>query len=325
MKFALAPLLACLALPALADVDRVIDAHILPGYAAFAEEAAELEQAAQSCDRAAIRPAWNAAFDAWMKVSHLRLGPIEQDGRILAVAFWPDTRGATPSALQGLIADEDPIIETPEGTTQLSVAARGVYALEYLLYDPQFAGDGYTCTLIAALSGDLNRIAGAVDADWRDGFAETLRSAGDPGNQTYLSEREAKQALFTALTTGLEFDADQRLGRPMGSFDRPRPARAEARRSGRSLRNLRLSLVALHDLAGKLADSPIPQSDAAFAHALDLIGDLDDPVFAGVETPQGRLKVEAIQQAVRAAREAVLTEIGPSLGVSAGFNSADGD
>lgn len=325
MKSALAPILACLALPALADVDRVIDAHILPGYAGFAEETADLADGAQSCDRAAIQPAWNAAFDAWMKVSHLRLGPIEQDGRILAVAFWPDTRGATPSALQGLIADEDRIIETPEGTAQLSIAARGVFALEYLLYDPQFAGGGYTCTLIAALSGDLNRIAGEVDAGWRDGFAETLRSAGEAGNPTYLSEREAKQALFTALTTGLEFDANQRLGRPMGSFERPRPARAEALRSGRSLENLRLSLIALHDLASKLADNPIPQSDAAFAHALGLIDDLNDPVFASVETPQGRLKLEVLQQAVRAARAAVLTEIGPSLGVSAGFNSADGD
>lgn len=325
MKLPLAATFAVFALPALAGVDQVIDAHILPGYAAFAEETAELEQAAQGCDREAIRPAWNDTFDAWIGVSHLRLGPVEEGGRILAIVFWPDTRGATPLALRALIADKDPIIETPEGVAQVSVAARGLFALEYLLYDPQFADKGYTCTLIAALAGDLNRMAHTVLDEWRDGFADTLRNAGVSGNPVYLSEREAKQALFTALTTGLEFDADQRLSRPMGSFERPRPKRAEARRSGRSLRNLRLSLVALHDLAGQLADAPVPQTDAAFARALNLIDDLDDPVFAGVETPQGRLKVEVIQQAVRAARDAVLAEIGPSLGVSAGFNSADGD
>ncbi len=326
MKRILSLLVALAATPVAAGIDAVINDHILPGYEAFADATKALETAAGDCAPAAVRPAWNAAFDAWMGVSHLRFGPVEEEGRSVVIAFWPDARGATPKALAGLISAEDPIIDTPEGTAQISVAARGLYALEYLLYDPQFADSGpYGCALVQALTADLAAIAGAVNDDWQDSFAETLRMAGAADNATYLSDREAKQALFTALLTGLEFTADQRLGRPMGTFERPRPTRAETWRSERSLRNVVLSLQAMSGLAQALTDGAAPQTEAALAHAVDLAEKLDDPVFAGVSDPTGRLKVEVVQQAVRAPRETALTEIGPSLGVAPGFNSADGD
>ncbi|MDK3074595.1 imelysin family protein [Sedimentitalea sp. JM2-8] len=315
------------AAPAAAQVDAVIDDHILPGYAAFSETAAGLrDTAVRDCGSDALRPAWNETFDAWLGVSHLTFGPVEQDGRSVAVAFWPDERGATPRALTALIGDQDRIIDDPQGAAELSVAARGLHALEYLLYDDRFAGSGaYGCALMRALTADLAALAEQIDDAWRSGYARTLRTAGAPDNTVYLGEREARQALFTALTTGLEFTADQRLGRPMGTFERPRPTRAESWRSGRSQRNVILSLQALSGLARELTDAATPQTDAAFARAIGLAERLGDPALAGVAEPSGRLRVEVVQQAVRAARDAVLEEIGPSLGVSAGFNSADGD
>lgn len=318
-------LIAFAATPAIADVDAVIDAHILPGFSTFAEATAALEDAASDCAADTIRPAWNAAFDAWLAVSHLRFGPVEDNGRSVVIAFWPDDRGATPRSLAVLIGDEDPIIGTAEGTAQISVAARGLFALEYLLYDPQFAENTpYGCALVQALSTDLATIAAQVNDEWQDSYAGTLRTAGTEGNATYLSDREAKQALFTALLTGLEFIADQRLGRPLGTFERPRPSRAEAWRSERSQRNVALSLRALFDLTRLLADDA-HTTEAALSRAIDLAEGLNDPAFAGVSEPSSRLQLEIVQQAVRAARDAALAEIGPSLGVSAGFNSADGD
>lgn len=326
MKPFVSIILALAATPVIAGIDDAIDAHILPGYATFAHTTAALNDTAADCSADTLRPAWNEAFDAWMGVSHLRFGPVEQDGRSVIVAFWPDERGTTPRALAALINDNDPIIETPEGTAQISVAARGLFALEYLLYDSQFADTGiYGCALVQALTLDLATVAAEVNNAWREAYATTLRTAGAPENATYLSDREAKQVLFTALLTGLEFTADQRLGRPMGTFERPRPTRAEAWRSERSQRNVVLSLQALSDLARHLSDGSAPLTEAAMARATGLTEDLEDPAFAGVAEPGRRLKVEVVQQAVRAARDAALTEIGPSLGVSAGFNSADGD
>lgn len=326
MRPVLSLILALAATPVIAGIDDVIDAHILPGYATFAQTTAALNDVAGDCSAAALRPAWNDAFDAWMGVSHLRFGPVEQDGRSVIVAFWPDARGATPRALAALITDNDPIIETPEGTAQISVAARGLFALEYLLFDAQFADTGiYGCALVQALTLDLATVAAEVNDVWHETYATTLRTAGAPGNATYLSDREAKQALFTALLSGLEFTADQRLGRAMGTYQRPKPTRAEAWRSERSQRNVVLSLHALSDLAHHLSDDSAPLTEAAMARAIALTEALDDPALAGVAEPGSRLKIEVVQQAVRAALDAALAEIGPALGVSAGFNSADGD
>lgn len=328
MRCLLAALIA-FATPAIADVEAVIDDHILPGYSAFAQEATDLMQLARlDCTPNALRPAYQSTFDAWMGISHIRLGPIEDGGRGLAIAFWPDSRGFTEKTLKGLIADEDPVAKAQGDYAEVSVAARGLFALEWLLYDEDlsdYSTDSYSCTLARAIAADLAKMANGVLNDWQDNFAATLRTAGDDGNGVFLTEREAAQALFTALMTGLEFSADQRLGRPMGTFDRPRPSRAEAWRSGRSLRNVTLSLEALRELSVSLTDQTPTKTLAAFDKALDTARNLDDPVLAGVDTPQGRFDVEILAQSIQAIRRAASMEIGPALGVAAGFNSADGD
>ena len=325
MKIAL--LLALLATPAAADLNAALDAQILPGFAAFASQTAALRDAAAAdCTPATLHDPYNIAFDAWMGVSHLRIGPLEQGSRAIAIAFWPDERGTTPKALADLIAAQDPIIETTDGVAQISIAGRGLFALEFMLYDPDFSEKSdYSCALIRALTADLAHLAADVQMEWEGGYAETLRSAGQPGNRTYLSQAEGNQALFTALATGLEFTQDSRLGRPLGTFDRPRPLRAEAWRSGRSQRNVILSVQALAGLADALSDGATPLTDAAVAKAVQLAAAFDDPAFAGVSDPSGRLKVEILQQAVIDLRDAILAEVGADLGVSTGFNAADGD
>jgi uncharacterized protein len=255
-------------------------------------------------------------------VSHLSFGPLEDQGLALAIAFWPDPKGLGQKALNSLVAAGDAAALTPAAFAEQSVAVRGFFTLERLLYaEPQHP---LHCALVRAVAADLATSAALAETGWRGGFAETLRSAGEAGNPRYLTPAEARQAVFTALMAGLEFTADSRLGRPLGSFDRPRPERAEAVPSGRSLRNVTLGLVALRALAVALVpDSPATQ--AAFDRALALAAGLDDPVFAGVADPAGRLRVEILQQAVAAIRAAALTEVGGALGVGAGFNSADGD
>lgn len=327
MKLILTFIAALSAAPAFADVAEVVDQHILPGYAAFTDAARTLSDAADAdCTPEAVRPAWNAAFDAWLGVSHIQFGPVQDAGQNVAIAFWPDERSAGPRALAALIANNDPIIAEPGGTTRLSVGARGLFGLEYLLFDPQFTDAGpYGCDLIRALSADLLQMAAGTQGAWEDNYANLLRTAGDAGNAIFLTSEEGTQILFTSLLSGLEFASDKRLGRPMGTFDRPRPTRAESWRSVRSLHNVDLSLQALRDLTVTLTENDAPRTMAAFDRALDLVAALDDPDLSGVSDPQGRFKVEIIQQAVDAIQAAALTEIGAQLGVSAGFNSADGD
>ncbi|TNF21770.1 MAG: signal peptidase [Rhodobacteraceae bacterium] len=322
---ALIPALLLAATAASADTDRVLETHILPAVAGFASSAEALEDTARAdCTRDALRPAYHATFDAWLGLSHLTFGPLEKDGRRLAIAFWPDSRGAGPRALARLIADQDPAVDSEAEFAEVSIAARGLFALEHLLYGEAYAAESYECRLVVAIAADLDRMAEAIAAEW-PAYAALMQTPGASGNATYLAEQEVGQTLYTALMTGLEFTIDQRLGQPLGSFDRPRPRRAEAHRSGRALRNVVLSLEALQDLARAMADGPTPAADRAFDAAFATADKLDDPVLAGVADPTGRLRVEILQQKVRAVKDALTSEIGMALGLSQGFNSADGD
>lgn len=254
-------LCALAALPAKAEVEAALSSHVLPGFARFAEAALALENAAAAdCRATAVQPAFQSTFDAWMNVADLRIGPSETGA--LSIAFWPDDRGATPRALTTLIEARDPIGENALAYADVSIAARGHFALEMLLYDPAFSAHGaqdYTSTLVQTVATDLSRQATALQSAWTDGFAATLLSAGAADKATYLSPDEAVRALYTQLLAGLEVTADSQLGRPMGTFDQPRPRQAEAWRSGRSLRNVLLSVEAAQALAHGLFDGDLPR------------------------------------------------------------------
>jgi len=323
---ALALTLSLLATPALADVPSALTTHLLPGFHAFSAASAALAaRARRDCRAEAVQPAYQAAFDAWMAVGDLRIGPSEQGA--LSIAFWPDDRGFTGRTLSRMIAASDPVVTDPAAYAEVSIAARGLFALDMLLYDPAYAyaPGSYSCALVQAVADDLAAQAVALETTWSGKFADALTTPGTPDNALYLTEDEALRAVYTQLLAGLEMTADSRLGRPMGSFERPRPRLAEAWRSGRSLRNVVLSVEAAQALAHALADWDLPQTDAAVAQVQFAAANIDDGSFQDVTDAVHRLHLEALQQAVRAVRAALEIEIGERLGIAPGFNAQDGD
>jgi hypothetical protein len=316
-----------LALPAHADVADAVNTVILPGYAAFAKATSALAaQAKAGCaDQATLRAGWNAAFDAWLEVQHFRIGPAEDDGRALAIAFWPDPKGLGARTQAALISADDAALTDPAAFAEVSVAARGLFGLERLLYPSEASFEGpAACQLLQMTAFDLSTMAADIQAGWVGSYADRLLMPGAAGNNVFLTPDEARQAMLTALVTGLEFNANQRLLRPLGEFDKPRPERAEARASGRAQQNVLLSLRALQRLSKALV--PVsPQTDAAFARAIAQASELEDPVFAGVSDPQLRLRIEILKQSIHAIEDAVMAELVPALGVGPGFNATDGD
>lgn len=323
MRAALTSLCLLMPLPAAADVAEVVKNHILPGYDQLVAETNALSGLAEAtCDTSQLAPAFHAAFDAWMGVQHIHLGPAEEEGRSLAIAFWPDPKGLGRKAQLALLSG-DPATLAPDAFANQSVAARGLTGLERLLW-PEAPLPADPCPLIRASAIDLARLATEIRDGWTGGYDDLMLNAGAAGNTAYLSPEEARQALFTLVVTGLEHLRDQRLGRPLGTFDRPAPEKAEARATGRSLRNVELALLALRDMVTQLSDAA-PKTLAALDRAIGLAQGLDDPTLAGVAEPARRLKVEVLQQEVEAARLAAVEELGPALGVGLGFNAQDGD
>ncbi|MDT8854913.1 imelysin family protein [Paracoccaceae bacterium Fryx2] len=233
----------CAATAVSADVNEVVSAQILPGFARFADAAMLLEAAARSdCRPAQVRPAFQTAFDAWTQVADMRIGPSETAA--LSIAFWPDDRGFTQRALSALTANEDPIARDPVAFADISIAARGLFALEMLLYDPAFSEYGlqdYTCELVRTAAADLSRQATDLERAWSDGFARTLITAGAADNATYLSGDEATGVLYTQILAGLQM---MRISRRMGA-DFARSWARVSRHSGQSF----------HGIVGRLADA----------------------------------------------------------------------
>ncbi len=313
-------------------IPGIVDGHILPRFQALSDSTRALSETAQTdCDPTSegLRAAYGTAFDAWVSASHLRFGPSETDDRAFALAFWPDSRGATPKALSILLSQQDPIVSSVEDYAQVSIAARGFYALEFLLYDDalKVAGEpSYHCQLVQTISADIAATSQNILDDWQTTYATTTQNPSPDG--LYRTNEEVLQEMFKSLSAGLQFTSESRLGRPLGTFDRPRPARAEVRRSGRSSEHVKLSLQSLQDLAAFLAndnDDLSVKLASGFNLTLSQLSDLDDPTFASVSEPQTRIKVEIIQQSIEAIRTLVRDELGPTLGVAAGFNALDGD
>ncbi|MBL4805721.1 MAG: imelysin family protein [Rhodobacteraceae bacterium] len=339
MKHLAFALIALLPVPALAQDEaallaQAVTEHILPSYENLAEAAQVLETAALTdCtfDGPDLRAAYHDAFDAWIAVSHLRFGPSEDQNRAFAMAFWPDKKGFTAKALTALISDQDPIVDTPEQYSEVSIAGRGFFALDMLMFDPRYldVDADYTCRLLRAITTDISIVSDGILGDWQSEYATYMLTAGSDTNPVYFTPAEGVQELFKAVLTGLEFTQGQRLSRPMGTFDRPRATRAEAWRSGRSSRNVVIALNAAQELSEILTSyvsgGVAQDANARLAYAVRQAERLDDPVFAGVADPSDRFKVEAVQTSIIAAYDYLVEELGPALGVNPGFNALDGD
>lgn len=313
--------------------DLALEEQALPGHKALAEAAKALAEAAKDCaTKPVLRAAWHRAFDAWMEVGHLRFGPAEAEGRALAIEFWPDPKGFVRRSLDRLVETEDPAVDDPDEFRKVSVAARGLMAMERLLFDedaPELTKGGYGCRLLAAVAIDLSRTAAELRADWETNHAPDMRAAAKGAGKIYLSVEEPPRAFYTALMGGARTTGEKRLGEPLGAYSRPWPMKAEAWRSGRSLRNVQLSLEALKRLADcfepALGKEQLDQQDAGWDRAIEVAGRAPEPLDQAVTEPSKRLAVESIQTALNIARERSEHFAGPAIGISPGFNALDGD
>lgn len=279
----LAPVVAALLLAsgARADLAATTADVVVPAYAKFAEATVALAAAAATdCSAGALQDEFQAAWDSWAAIDYFQLGPVEEMGRTLAIGFWPDPKSSGQRSQQALINEDSPVIDDPAAFAGISVAARGFPGLERLLYPSDITGpEPVLCRLRRATATDLARIAAEIEGEW-PGFEKVLLSGGQTGNERYLTPQEAQQAVYTQLVTGLEHLADTRLGRPLGTEETPRPERAEARVSGRSLRNVAISLTGMKALA--MAMQPdADQVAVAFDKAIAMAEDLDDPGACG--------------------------------------------
>lgn len=330
---------------------------VLPAYQTFAGEAKLLEKAAEYCDNPAsadeanLKNRYLAAMHAWQKVQHVRLGPVEAEDRLYRLQFWPDKRNKTGKALTKLRTK----IEAGEKMTALSlsqgsVAGQGFPALERLIFqDSISAGD---CQIVNAISQNISLISHRMLDEWSidedDGFGAQILQAVT-GTESFNHPKDASFQMFKSLLTGMQWLADSKLKKSMGSAAaKAKYKRLEAWRTGKSAEYLHENAMELArfygiNTPGKAAEeSPEVGFSALLASkeggsAIDLeirrnfdqliqdIEKLAQPLEKAVTDAASREALERIVALLDDTRKLMETQMAPKLGFTIGFNSLDGD
>ena len=341
---------------AAADYARVnaalVETHALPRYArlamatgAFAAEAEAFCAGPSDDGHARLRERFHDALDAWMGVQHLRFGPVDLFMRGYRFYFWPQARNKVGDAVAELVADGEDNAALAARIARANVAVQGLLAAEVLVFDKRYLSAGNEgraggCGLLAAVAENMRAMAAGIHADWRDGDASFARALATPGpDNPYVEDHAAATlAFFQSLHDSLQLIHDVNLKPVIGeSAQQVRPVLAESRLSGRSRRNIVVTLGALQALylgegrAGldKLTAAADPKLDRlmrkAFRLTLATAQSIDAPVEQAAADPALRPQVEKLATQVQALKQIVRNRLAPALGLAVGFNALDGD
>lgn len=287
-------------------------------------------------DLGAAQTAWMAAHDRWSVTGAFAFGPVAEQMQAGPLDFWP-VRGDT---IEGKIADAPAKIDASYLAT-LGTSAKGLPALEYLLYGEPLAPASPRCAYAQALADDIAARTGEIADAWTDGHAEALRSAGH-GSTTYPTEQTGLDVVVNAAIEGLYRMVKSKLDGPLGNLSGsdPDPTQSESLFSQRGAIDLERNLdgfalvylgadlesggdpglgalVAARD-AG-LDERIVAQLAAARAALAALPGTLDAALIAD------RSAVQTARDEIDGLRRLIKLDVASLLGVTLSLSDNDGD
>ena len=189
---------------------------------------------------APARTAWRAVRADWSVTTAFAFGPVITQMQAGALDFWP-VREAT---IEEKITAAPPTIDATY-IDGLGTSAKGLPALEYLLFVAPPAADTPRCAYAQALAADIARRTTEIADGWTTEHAEALASAGH-GSAVYTSEQAGLDAVVNATIENLYRIVKEKLDRPLGNLtgSAPDPTLVESRYSDGPLEDLG------HDLDG---------------------------------------------------------------------------
>lgn len=207
---------------------HLADDVIVPAHDQLEADATALAQAlAATCDNGDAAPAqaaWRALRDSWSVTGAFAFGPVAEQMQAGPLDFWPvrtDTIEAkileAPAAIDAAYIDA------------LGTSAKGLPALEYLLFAGPIDPKSPRCAYAVALADDVVRRTGELADAWQTGAAEALRTAGH-GSTIYTSEQLGLDAVVNATIENLYRMVKDKLDRPLGNLtgSAPDPAISES-------------------------------------------------------------------------------------------------
>lgn len=335
-----------------ADYARVnaalVETHALPRYERLATATDAFAMATEAictgegdADHERLRAGFHDTMDAWMGVQHLRFGPIDSRMRGFRFYFWPQARNKVGEAVAKLVAEGQDEATLATRIERVNVAVQGLLAAEVLIYEQRYLdADAKGCGLLVALAANMRTMAAEILAEWQEGddaFAHLMTMPG-PDSPHFEDHAAGTLAFFQGLHDSLQLIYDINLKPVIGeSAKTVRPVLAESRLSGRSQRNIVVTIEALQALylgeggagLGDLTAVADPKLDRlmrkAFRLTLETARSIEGPVEEAAADPARRPPVQKLAKQMQALKQIVRDRLAPALGLAVGFNALDGD
>ncbi|MDG2174797.1 MAG: imelysin family protein [Gammaproteobacteria bacterium] len=323
----------------------VTDSHVIPAYTSLMQATQELETIADAFCRspdaeglASFQDKFHSSMDPWQQIQHIQFGPITYFNWNFRIHYWPDEQGTGARQLDALIAAENQNILSSDNFAVESVAVQGYPALERLLFEADsltsLQGNPYRCQVAQTITRNISEITRGVQTRWVDEFRTTVANADERG--FFESAEDATIDFLKAQVEPVRRIQQQKLEEVLGeSAGRERVQRAESWRSDRSLRNIRLNILALEGLFNGADDSGVQLSSVLLTEDVATINNdftelnaslaaLPDSFAETLEVDGGRENLEQVIAQLDTLFEALEAAL-KNTDLYLGFNSLDGD
>jgi predicted lipoprotein len=293
----------------------ITDNHVIPAYSALMQATQDLSSSAEDfCSSpnseglTAFQNSFHSSMDAWQQSQHIQFGPITYFNWNFRIHYWPDEQGTGARQLDALIAAESQESISSESFARESVGVQGFPALERMLFEADslvlMQTNSYRCQVAQTIARNIDEIANGVHARWVDEFRTTVANADERG--FFESAEDATIDFLKAQVEPVRRIQQQKLEEVLGeSAGRERIRRSESWRSARSIRNIRLNVMALENLFNGSDDSDIQLSSVLlaedivsinnnFSELADSLDALPDSYTAALDADGGRENIEQV-------------------------------
>jgi predicted lipoprotein len=292
----------------------------------------------------AAREAWFAARAPWKRTEVFAFGPYSEEPQRFGpkIDFWP----ARPETVDEALAGDDEL--GPDAADRLGAPAKGLHALEYLLFEPDadvvqaFGADARRGDYAVTVADDLIVQAHALWEAWDPDHGNFLGELTDAGRSStrYDTLNRALGEVVNRMGYTLENMSAEKLAKPLGDSAGgvPQPDQVESPFSGRSLEDLRDNLRGVELLYFGSEERGLLSLDAyllergrhlteSFRARLvacqDAIDSVPEPLEIAIESDPA--SVRALMARLGELRRLIQVDVINALSLSVGFNDNDGD
>jgi predicted lipoprotein len=287
-------------------------------------------------DPGTLHAAWVSLRGRWSFTAAFAFGPVVTQMQVGPLDFWP----VRPDTIEEKITAAPATIDAAY-IDSLGTSAKGMPALEYLLFPEPPAANTPRCAYARALAQDIARRTAAVADAWHMGHADALATAGH-GSTIYPSEQAGLDAVVNATIENLYRMVKDKLDRPLGNLtgSAPDPTLVESYYASGAVADLGKNLdgfAAIYLGADLVAagDPGLGELVAARDPGLDerILAQLGvaRAALAAIPSPLGealtadRSQVQGARDEIDALRRFIKLDVASLLGVTLMLSDNDGD